>query len=101
MRYLISFGIIKYESTIKFESINFRNLFSNVQTREELRSTLETELRTFDSDRELGGSNLIAWNHTEIEIVYRSLQDEVKIGDYYLRLLLEAEDSPDSPIRKS
>lgn len=71
------------------------------QTREELRATLESELRSFNSDRELGGTALVAWNHTELELHYRCLQDEVQIGDYYLRLLLETEDSPDSPIRKS
>lgn len=32
---------------------------------------------------------------------YQCLADEVRIGDYYLRLLLEKEDSPDSPIRRS
>lgn len=66
-----------------------------------MRSCLESELRAFNSDRELSGSALVAWNHTELEIHYRCLQDEVRIGDYYLRLLLESEDSPDSPIRKS
>lgn len=55
----------------------------------------------FSSDRELAGSALVAWNHQEFELHYQSLADEVKIGDYYLRLLLEMDDNDDSPIRKS
>lgn len=31
----------------------------------------------------------ISWNHVEFEVRYESLQEEIKIGDYYLRLLLE------------
>lgn len=70
------------------------------QTREELRSALETEIRNFTSDRELAGLSLVAWNHQEFEVNYVCLADEVKIGDYYLRLLLEINDE-DSPIRRS
>lgn len=70
------------------------------QTREELRSALEAEIRNFISDRELAGLSLVAWNHEEFEVSYSCLIDEVKIGDYYLRLLLEINDE-DSPIRRS
>lgn len=70
------------------------------QTREELRDALETEIRSFSNDRDLAGSTLIAWNHQEFEVQYQCLQDEVRIGDYYLRLLLERKDE-DSPIRRS
>ncbi|XP_046608377.1 dnaJ homolog subfamily C member 13 isoform X1 [Neodiprion virginianus] len=77
------------------------NLIWNHKTREELRTALENEIRAFSSDKDLSGGTLIAWNHREFEVQYHSLSDEVKIGDYYLRLLLEKEDSPDSPIRKS
>lgn len=56
----------------------------------------------FASDRELAGSALVAWNHHEFELHYQCLADEVKIGDYYLRLLLEMDDhNDDSPIRRS
>lgn len=59
-------------------------------------------MRTFASDRELAGSALVAWNHQEFELHYQCLADEVKIGDYYLRLLLEMDDhKDDSPIRRS
>ncbi|XP_015609793.1 dnaJ homolog subfamily C member 13 isoform X2 [Cephus cinctus] len=77
------------------------NLIWNHKTREELRTALENEIRAFSSDKDLAGGTLIAWNHREFEVQYQCLSDEVKIGDYYLRLLLEKEDSPDSPIRKS
>ncbi|XP_034177741.1 receptor mediated endocytosis 8 isoform X3 [Osmia lignaria lignaria] len=76
------------------------NLIWNHKTREELRTALENEIRAFSSDKDLAGGTLIAWNHREFEVQYQCLSDEVKIGDYYLRLLLE-KDSPDSPIRKS
>ncbi|XP_069681979.1 dnaJ homolog subfamily C member 13 isoform X2 [Periplaneta americana] len=77
------------------------NLIWNHKTREELRDALENEIRMFVSDRDLAGNALIAWNHHEFEVQYQCLADEVRIGEYYLRLLLEKEDSPDSPIRKS
>ncbi|KAJ8971338.1 hypothetical protein NQ314_000751 [Rhamnusium bicolor] len=78
------------------------NLIWNHKTREELRSALDTEVRNFSSDRELAGSALVAWNHQEFELTYTCLADEVKIGDYYLRLLLEIDDhNDDSPIRRS
>ncbi|VEN42457.1 unnamed protein product [Callosobruchus maculatus] len=76
------------------------NLIWNHKTREELRSALEAEIRNFTSDRELAGSALVAWNHQEFEVNYTCLADEVKIGDYYLRLLLETNDD-NSPIRRS
>ena len=77
------------------------NLIWNHKTREELRTALENEIRAFTSDRELSGSALVAWNHQEFEVNYQCLADEVKIGDYYLRLLLETTENDDSPIRKS
>ncbi|XP_019866686.2 dnaJ homolog subfamily C member 13 [Aethina tumida] len=78
------------------------NLIWNHKTREELRSALDNEVRNFASDRELAGSALVAWNHQEFEVNYQCLADEVKIGDYYLRLLLEMDaTNDDSPIRKT
>ncbi|XP_065167125.1 dnaJ homolog subfamily C member 13 isoform X2 [Atheta coriaria] len=77
------------------------NLIWNHKTREELRIALEKEIQLFNSDRELAGTSLVAWNHQEFELTYQCLAEEVKIGDYYLRLLLEMDDSDDSPIRKS
>ncbi|GBP27281.1 DnaJ homolog subfamily C member 13 [Eumeta japonica] len=77
------------------------NLIWNHTTREELRNALENELRAFTADREVAGNVLTSWNHAELEVHYQCLQNEVKIGDYYLRLLLEQKDSEDSPIRRS
>lgn len=65
------------------------NLIWNYKTREELRETLETEIDQFKQARELSGSAIISWNHMEFTVAYNSLQDEIRIGDYFLRLLLE------------
>jgi len=40
----------------------------------------------------------VSWNYQEFEVSYPSLSDEVKIGDYYLRVLLEEGDVGDSLI---
>ncbi|KAM3822189.1 dnaJ homolog subfamily C member 13 isoform 2-T4 [Vipera latastei] len=78
------------------------NLIWNFKTREELRDSLETEMRAFQIDRELGSANVISWNHHEFEVKYECLSEEIKIGDYYLRLLLEEEESEESEaIKKS
>ncbi|XP_066249736.1 dnaJ homolog subfamily C member 13 [Euwallacea similis] len=99
---------VKAESNWSFFYYNFShdhalpNLIWNHKTREELRAALENEIRTFSSDKDLAGNALVAWNHQEFELNYQCLADEVKIGDYYLRLLLEMdENNDDSPIRKS
>ncbi|XP_078519994.1 dnaJ homolog subfamily C member 13 isoform X1 [Lissotriton helveticus] len=72
------------------------NLIWNFKTREELRDTLETEMRAFNIDRELGSNSVISWNHHEFEVRYECLADEIKIGDYYLRLLLEEDENEES-----
>uniref|UniRef100_A0A803SPR7 DnaJ heat shock protein family (Hsp40) member C13 n=1 Tax=Anolis carolinensis TaxID=28377 RepID=A0A803SPR7_ANOCA len=78
------------------------NLIWNFKTREELRDTLESEMRAFQIDRELGSANVISWNHHEFEVKYECLSEEIKIGDYYLRLLLEEDESDESgAIKKS
>ncbi|BFZ15550.1 hypothetical protein BsWGS_18589 [Bradybaena similaris] len=81
------------------------NLIWNYKTREELRECLENEIRAFNVDKELGATFVVGWNHTEFEVPYNCLAEEIKIGDYYLRLLLE-EDEDDateetSAIKKS
>ncbi|XP_005092836.1 dnaJ homolog subfamily C member 13 isoform X2 [Aplysia californica] len=68
------------------------NLIWNYKTREELRESLENEMRAFNVDKELGATFIVGWNHTEFEVPYHCLADEIKIGDYYLRLLLEEDD---------
>lgn len=70
------------------------DLIWNLKTREELKTVIENELRQFMTDRELAAKQaLISWNYYEFEVSYRSLADEIKIGDYFLRLLLEDSDN--------
>ena len=59
------------------------------QTREEVRETLDNELRAFAADLELSAAENIAWNHREFQVRYMCLSEEIKIGDYFLRVLLE------------
>lgn len=66
------------------------DLIWNLKTREELKTVIENELRLFMTDRELAAKQtLISWNYYEFEVCYKSLADEIRIGDYFLRLLLE------------
>ena len=76
------------------------NVPINPQTRDELRNCIEDELRSFDVDRDLANQSRIAWNHVEFEVPYRCLADEIRIGDYYLRLLLEEDDTDRNNIIK-
>ena len=82
------------------------DLIWNFKTRQELKDGLETEIQAFLQDRELLGGSLISWNHTEFSVTYNSLSDEIKIGDYFLRILLgdgngEMDGNNESPINKS
>ena len=74
-----------------------------LQTREELRNALEEEIRAFNVDRDLSSAYIISWNHQEFEVQYQCLFEEIKIGDYYLRLLLEEDDTDEeySAIKRS
>lgn len=76
------------------------DLIWNLKTREELKNVIENELRQFMTDRELAAKHtLISWNYYEFEVTYKSLSDEIKIGDYFLRLLLEDSDNLMSKIQ--
>ncbi|XP_023933252.1 dnaJ homolog subfamily C member 13-like [Lingula anatina] len=78
------------------------NLIWNFKTREELKEALENEIRAFNVDKDLSSSFMIAWNHQEFEVPYHCLAEEIKIGDYYLRLLLEEDENEDtSAIKRS
>lgn len=69
------------------------DLIWNFKTREELRDALDNEIRGFNQSKELSSKQIaISWNHREFEVLYPSLNNEIKIGDYYLRLLLEEGD---------
>lgn len=78
---------------------NMPNLIWNHKTREELRSCLENELRQFTSDKDLSGNMLVAWNYDEFEVNYQCLADEIRIGDYYIRLILEKDDWPQNLVK--
>jgi len=73
------------------------DLIWNFKTREELRDSLENEIRNFNQSKDLSSKNvIISWNHREFEVQYSSIADEIKIGDYYLRLLLDEGESKSS-----
>ena len=79
------------------------DLIWNQQTRRELRIALESELEYIRRETEARGINAIAWNHQQFHVKYPSLDNEVKVGDVYMRLWLQAGDgfirSWDEPVR--
>lgn len=76
------------------------DLIWNYNTREELKETLQNEIRLLDSDRDHIHTAEICWNHADFHLQYKSLGDEIRVGGYYLRLLLE-EDSLDGFVIKN
>ena len=65
------------------------DLLWNQRTREELRESLSSEVKSLRRAQQLAASNTIEWNHLEFEVPYPSLESELKIGEVYLRLLLD------------
>lgn len=59
------------------------NLIWNFKTREELRDSLESEMRAFNIDRELGSANVISWNHHEFEVKFNICILVFLTGMYY------------------
>ncbi|CAJ0944421.1 unnamed protein product, partial [Mesorhabditis belari] len=77
------------------------DLIWNEETRGEFRNTVENELRILQNEKEQAGSTLlISWNHAEFHVGYKSLTNEIKIGDYFLRQLLSETDETATPIHK-
>jgi DnaJ family protein C protein 13 len=69
------------------------DLIWNQQTRRELRIALENEIQSIKRETEArGGLENIAWNHQQFTVSYPSLDDEVKVGNVYMRLWLQAGD---------
>ena len=69
------------------------DLIWNQQTRRELRIALENELQSIRRETEArGGLDNIAWNHQQFKVSYPSLDDQVKVGNVYMRLWLQAGD---------
>ena len=79
------------------------DLIWSQQTRRELRIALESELAYVKREVEARGIDGIAWNHQQFQVHYPSLASEVKVGNVYMRLWLEAGDgfvrSWDEPLR--
>uniref|UniRef100_A0A915DHU5 GYF_2 domain-containing protein n=1 Tax=Ditylenchus dipsaci TaxID=166011 RepID=A0A915DHU5_9BILA len=77
------------------------DLIWNEKTKSELKQAIENEMRQLQQELEfLQQGTLVSWNHTEFEVVYGSLIDEVRIGDYYLRFLLNENNEEATPIHK-
>jgi hypothetical protein len=69
------------------------DLIWNDQTRLELRSALETELKSFEREQRLRGNQKLAWNFQQFQIHYDSLREEMQVGPIYVRYFLDAGDS--------
>ena len=68
------------------------DLIWSQQTRRELRIALESEIAYVKRETEARGIDGIAWNHQQFRVPYPSLENEVKVGNVYMRLWLEAGD---------
>lgn len=66
------------------------DLVWNEQTRLELRSTLEAELKEFEREQRLRGTQKVAWNYQQFHVSYESLKDELQVGPIYVRHFLDA-----------
>jgi DnaJ homolog subfamily C member 13 len=69
------------------------DLIWSQQTRRELRIALESELQAVNRALEARGVDSIAWNHQQFSVAYPSLENEVRVGNVYMRLWLQAGDS--------
>jgi DNAJ protein RME-8 N-terminal len=69
------------------------DLIWNERTRLELRMALDNEIKSFDKEQRLKGTQKVAWNFQQFEVSYDSLSNEMQVGSIYVRHLLEAGDS--------
>ncbi|KAI1707730.1 dnaJ domain-containing protein [Ditylenchus destructor] len=77
------------------------DLIWNEKTKSELKQAIENEMRQLQQELEfVQQGTMVSWNHTEFEVLYSSLADEVRIGDYYLRFLLNENNEEATPIHK-
>lgn len=75
------------------------DLIWNEKTREEFRAAIENEFRALRQEMDLiEKGTLVSWNHSEFLVDYPSLVEETKIGDYYLRFLLNENNAEATPI---
>ena len=79
------------------------DLIWSQQTRRELRIALESEIQYIQRETEARGEDSVAWNHQQFQVKYPSLENEVKVGNVYMRLWLQAGDgfikSWEEPVR--
>eukprot|EP00977_Amphora_coffeiformis_P010411 scaffold2433_cov159-Amphora_coffeaeformis.AAC.8 len=68
------------------------DLIWSQQTRRELRVALETEIQYMNREIETRGELNVAWNYQQFSVYYPSLDHEVRVGDVYMRLWLQAGD---------
>ncbi|RNF26400.1 dnaJ-like protein subfamily C member 13 isoform X2 [Trypanosoma conorhini] len=68
-------------------------LIWNHTTRTELRAALEAEMQALKLGMSLRQEEPVSWNYREFEVRYPSLDDELKIGQHYPRLLFEMKDA--------
>jgi len=68
------------------------DLIWSQQTRRELRIALESEIQYIKREVEARGVDSIAWNHQQFRVKFPSLDNEVKVGNVYMRLWLQAGD---------
>jgi DnaJ family protein C protein 13 len=68
------------------------DLIWSQETRRELRIALETEIQYMQREIEARGDFSVAWNYQQFSVSYPSLTNEVKVGNIYMRLWLEAGD---------
>lgn len=65
------------------------DLIWNHTTRSELRAAVQAELDAFRHYSDTRSERMVAWNYAEFEVIYHSLDGELKIGQHYPRLLFE------------
>ncbi|KPA83270.1 putative endosomal trafficking protein RME-8 [Leptomonas pyrrhocoris] len=65
------------------------DLIWNHTTRNELKAAVQAELDSFRHYSDMRSERMVAWNYAEFEVVYHSLDGELKIGQHYPRLLFE------------
>jgi DnaJ family protein C protein 13 len=76
------------------EDHSLPDLIWNQQTRHELKSVIELELKFIDEQTKInGGIEKIAWNHQQFMVPYSCLKSEVRVGTIYMRLWLQTGDS--------
>ncbi|RYH32347.1 J domain-containing protein [archaeon] len=72
------------------QSHKLPDLIWNDQTRLELRNALESEIKSFEREQRLRGTQKIAWNFQQFSVRYESLREEIQVGPIYIRYFLEA-----------